>query len=109
MAGLVLLPDGRDWTSSSSVFYWMLDTIASDASEPLASELRLVSDNNLGAIDLNDLGPEQLAELRTLLRGLGDVARAELPKTPKREGIARMLEDLFTLVSDSAEHVLPGE
>lgn len=108
MAGLVLMPDGRDWTSSSSVFYWMLDTVAPVASQPLAGQLRLVSDNNLGAIDLGDLGPEQLAELRRILRGLGEVARRELPDTTGRELITQRAEELSAMVNTSLPRGVGG-
>lgn len=106
MAGLVYFPDGRDWTSSSWVFYWMLDRLAVDASEPLAAHLREISDNHLGSLEVEDLDADQLAELARLLRSLGEVARRELPDTPGREPIAQQAEELSAMFDAQPPGVL---
>lgn len=100
MAGLVFLPDGRDWNASSSVFYWMLDTLAARAQDPaLVAELREVSDNNLGALDLEDMPPARLAELTALIDQLPAIGTAELPDTPARPVIVEQFVELAQMLA----------
>ncbi|MBX9245987.1 hypothetical protein ICW40_14355 [Actinotalea ferrariae] len=101
MAGVVFLPDSRTWTSSSSVFSWMLDVLAPRARDPeLVSELRTVSDNNLGALDLADMPAACLAELTALVAQLPAIGREELPDTPARPVIVEQLVELAEMLGD---------
>ncbi len=101
MAGLVLLPDGREWNASSSVFYWTLEALAQRAEHPgLVRGLREVADNNLGALDLEEMPADQLAELVRLAQRLPDVGRTELPDTSAREEIVSQLTELAELLAE---------
>ena len=99
MAGSVFLEDGRDWSTSSAVFYWTLDTLAAGASEPLAEVLREVSEYNLGALSLQDLAPEQRSELVRLVAELPATARDQLPDSEGRAAILAQLDELAALLT----------
>lgn len=99
MAGTVFLEDGRDWSTSSSIFYWTLDALADRASEPLAEILREISEYNLGMLSLDDLTPEQRTELVGLVAELPTTARAELPQSDGRDAILAQLDELAALLS----------
>lgn len=102
MAGLVFLPDGREWNASSSVFYWALDALAQRAEHPgLVRGLREVADNNLGALDLEVMPADQLAELTGLAQRLPEVGRTELPDTSARDEIVSQLAELAELLAHS--------
>ena len=99
MAGSVFLEDGRDWSTSSSIFYWAIDSLAARASEPLAEVLREISEYNLGALSLEDLAPEQRSELAGLVAQLPAVARAEQPESAARDDVVAQLDELAALLT----------
>lgn len=99
MGGMIFLPDGRDWSASSSVFAWVVDALADRAQDPgLAAHLRTISEHNLGSLALHDLPPWQRAEVAALVRELPRVARASLPVTSARDGVVAQISELASLV-----------
>lgn len=101
MAGIVFISDGRNWSASSSVFYWAVDALAERArDDDLAERLREISEHNLGSLDLNHLSQDQRVELTALVRDLPAVARADLPESSEREAVIGRINELaglFTL------------
>lgn len=101
MAGVVFLPGGRDWSASSSVFYWALDALAACAEDAdLVRTLREISDHNLGALDVEDLPAPQRAELTGLLQRLPAIGRTQLPETGAKAGVVAQLVELAVLCGE---------
>lgn len=99
MGGVIFLPDGRDWSVSSSVFAWVVETLADRAQDPgLAGHLRTIADHNLGSLALEDVPPWQRAELGALIRQLPWIARAALPVTSSRDTVVAQISELADLV-----------
>lgn len=95
MSGTFFLPDGQLWSASSSVFYWMVDTMAEHAaSAELAARLREISEANLGSVEFDDFPEPARTELIGLVQGLPAFARAELPATEHRGAVIAKVESL---------------
>ncbi|NCT91833.1 hypothetical protein GXB85_12845 [Cellulomonas sp. APG4] len=95
--------DDESWMIRNSIFYWMLDRLADDANEAVAPKLREVSDNNLGALWLDEFDESELTELSRLAHALPSIARRELPETSEREGIALRFEELAAFIDAGGE------
>ena len=102
MAGMIFCRDGGDWSASSSVFYWLLDTLAEHAQDgDLAARLRCISENNLGSINLAELAPAELDEFVSLAARAPQFARDELPDTPHRDAVVdHIVEFAETVAAD---------
>ena len=102
MAGMIFLADGRDWSASSSIFYWLLDTLAERAGDTkLADRLREISENNLGSIDLSSLDDVDVKEFIELAIGAPQFAREDLPDTPHRDAIVSLIESLASMFGEN--------
>lgn len=100
MAGIVFVSESSHWDVSSSVFYWVVDTLADRVPSPaLAQRLREISDNNLGSLRLSQLPPEQRSELAAQLAALPAVADATLPESSERHVVVAQVQELADLVA----------
>jgi hypothetical protein len=100
MAGMVFTADGRDWGSSSGIFYWVIDTLVEQVHDPdLAAQLREISEYNLGSLSLATLTEAQQHDLSSAIRALPDVARRELPQSSGREAVITHISELAALFS----------
>ena len=107
MAGTVFISDKPLWSDKSSVFYWVVDTLAERVRDvELAEQLREISQHNLGSLSLHRFTADQQSELLELIGSLPQAARAELPDTPGREAIALRLTELARLATSAerADH-----
>lgn len=103
MAGGVFTPDDRYWAASSSLFYWVVETLATKTSRPkLVSDLTVISEAHLGMLVLANYSGAEQEELITLIRGLPEVARQELPLFKGRENFIGYIEELASML-DPAE------
>lgn len=86
------------WSTSSSLFYWVIDQLAGAVADPqLAAELREISEYHLGALDLDERRqPAQLRELYELLARMPKIAAARYPDEDG-DGIAGVLSQLREL------------
>ena len=98
MAGIVFTADGRDWGTSSGIFYWVIDTLADHVHDPeLAARLREISEYNLGSLSLAKLPEPEQQELGAAIRALPDVARRELPESSGRDDVIAQISELALL------------
>ncbi len=100
MAGMIFVTNDREWGTSSSVFYWVVDSLAERVDDPgLAQRLREVSQFNLGAFGLADFPAEQRNELVARIVELPAVARETLPRSSEREAFINEVQALADLVT----------
>jgi hypothetical protein len=100
VAGSLFLPDGREWHSSSSAFLWVLDAVATRATDPgLAAHLRQLFDFNVGFVGVDDLPENQRAEFVALLGQLPTVARSIPADEPYRASFIAQMDELAKLAS----------
>ncbi|MFJ7217248.1 hypothetical protein [Amycolatopsis sp. NPDC098790] len=95
MSGTLVLPDGRSWTASSGVYYWVLDHLAGAVTDPAAAErFRLASEHGFRTTDLGDLPPSARDEVLALLRGsLLPAAETRFPG-PDGEAVRKAVAEL---------------
>ena len=103
MAGTIFLLDDRGWSNRSSVFYWVMDTMADHTeNSDLSSRLQEISEFNLGSLDLASLSEAELEDFVSLAREMPRFARDELPDTPYRDAFVEHIVDFAqTIASDS--------
>ncbi len=98
MAGDIYLADGRSWGARSSVFYWAIETLSEQVNDPeLAAQLREISDENLGLLDVADLSPARQQDFIAAVRRLPDIARATLPQSDGRVYVIGWIDELAHL------------
>ena len=98
--GIRIREDGRFWTIRSSIFSWIVDQLAEEVADAdLAAELRQISEQNLGSLDV-DRGhtPGQRQELRSALARLPQIGEAQLPETDGKAAVLAHLRELAALV-----------
>ncbi|WP_231384161.1 hypothetical protein [Cellulomonas sp. URHD0024] len=99
MSGSMFLPDGREWHSNSSAYFWVLDALASRATDPgLAAYLRERFDANVGFLGVDDLPESQRAELLALIGQLPAVARAIAADEAYRDSFIAQMDELAGMV-----------
>lgn len=98
MSGNLVLPDGRCWTASSGVYYWVVDHLAGAVTDPaVAEQFRLASEHGFRTIDLGDLPPAAREEVLALLRGpLLPAVEARFPG-PDGDSVRRFVAELRDL------------
>ncbi len=100
MGGIVFVTDERRWSVSTSVFYWAIDALADLVqNQGLAAQLREVSEENLGSIDVEELSEVDRRDLGGAANRLPDVARATLPRSEEREVVIGQIERLAALLA----------
>lgn len=100
MAGALFLGPELTWSTSSGIFYWVVDTLAAVVTdETLAQRLREVSEYNLGAVDLEKLDARERAELMRAIARLTEVAERTLPESEGRAGVLAQIADLAALAA----------
>ena len=100
MAGSIFLEGGREWHSSSSAFFWVLDALAARASDPaLAAHLRELFDFNVGFLGVDDLTEPQRSELVSLLGQLPTIARSIPTDEAYRESFIVQMDALARMAS----------
>ena len=100
MAGSICLEGGREWHSSSSAFFWVLDALAARASDPgLAAHLRELFDFNVGFMGVDDLTESQRSELVSLFGQLPKVARSIPVDEPFRDSFIAQVDSLARMAS----------
>lgn len=105
--GIRFRHDERFWTTRSGIFYWIVEELAEEVSDPeLAAGLREISEHNLGSLDLSEgYRPDQLEELRAAIARLPQIGEARLPETDGKAGVLAQLRELHARVREPS----PGE
>ncbi len=103
MGGIGFAAGGQAWSVSSSIFYWAIDVLAEQVQDQvLAEQLREISTENLGSMDVEELPAEHLRDLSVTAARLPALARTTLPESDQREVIIRQIEELADLLTRSA-------
>jgi hypothetical protein len=110
MAGYFRTIDGPGWSIRSSVFYWIMDTMAEHSlSAELSARLREISEFNLGLINLAELSPAELDEFTSLAQRAPQIARDELPDTPHRDAFVSHIVDFAEAMASDRRSPPSGE
>jgi hypothetical protein len=103
MAGAVFVSPTSAWSSSSWIFYWVVDTLADIVSNELLSEkLREISEFHLGSLSLEEFEPHERAEILRAIAGLPQVAIDTLPESSGRDSVLAQIAELVLLCEDSS-------
>jgi hypothetical protein len=69
MSGTISIDSDRKWSSSSGIFYWVVDTLASHVRDSgLSDELKEISEENLGWFDIGGLELSKRSEIVRVMR-----------------------------------------
>jgi len=103
MAGDIFLTKDRHWATASWAFRWAAEFLAANVNDDaVVARLRVIVDNNLNIIDLDDFEPNERARILELLRNkLLPDAESRLPTEDfDREGALEILKELSDMARD---------
>jgi hypothetical protein len=100
VAGSFFLADGREWHSSSSTFFWVLDALANHTTDKvLADHLLELIEFNVGFFGVEELADDQRVELLSLVGRLLKMVRAIPVDEPYRDSFIAQVDELATLAA----------
>lgn len=112
MAGDIIVGAEAAWMASSSVFYWVIETLAAEVAAecpPLSADLSSISDEGLGIFDMSDRSADERRVLSRAIASLPEVASRRLLDTPGRAEVVAQIEELRTMVLTADARYRPGD
>jgi hypothetical protein len=107
MAGDIFLARDRHWTTASWAFRWAAEFLAASVNDDaIVARLRVIVDNNLNVIDLDDFQPAERARILDLLQNklLPDAERRLPTDDFDREGALEILKKLSDMAREVSSH-----
>lgn len=105
MAGLLIVSrtDDRAWSAATWMFDWVINLLADNINdEHAARELRVVSEANLGSVDLGDFDPHVRRTILDVLRTKLVPAAEQWLTPPDKEAALDLIRELERMAQDTA-------